>query len=207
MIIVMSTMFIVPAMANSEKELLDAYYGALQEVNDELGTEYSFPTEEQLDSNGYSYSNMIDFYTSMSISEFKNYIISIYESESESSLNCVDTYIETVSTAALYSYTKTQKYYYSTSLSNTNYIYIKPVIYNDSGVKRYESVTVYGEFHNTYPYYEPYSMKAIISSDGTYVTCKFSCNKYSSAYLVTSNITRTVKFKASGGNVRATASA
>lgn len=57
------------------------YRETLEKINEELGTHYSFPTQEQLKAENKSYNDLINFYTSMGINDFIKYVKKAYRNE------------------------------------------------------------------------------------------------------------------------------
>ena len=201
---------------NSDNLSLESYELVLDEINAEYNISYRLPTKDEMDENGSSYEDMVTFYTSMSIDEFKNYILSVYETESNEEVleNNISIYIDENEDNLLSddlcstTFTKRQRYYYSTTLYNDNYIYVNSKGLNDSGTKKYTSITGYGEYHNQFPYYNPYDLKSTISSDGASVKCVIYYNKYATEQLITAQYKKiTITFYAAGGNIRAVGSA
>lgn len=75
------SVFSVSITVNAKEDSLVQYRTVLEELNEQLGTDYAFPTKEQMKDNGESYSDLVQFYSKMSIDEFKDYVIRAYNNE------------------------------------------------------------------------------------------------------------------------------
>ena len=194
----------LPVCASEEYDELSPYYTALEDINAQLGISYAFPTEEELEENGENYSDLVAFFTAMSIEEFKSYVLEAYENEKNENADLLGENTEVIQDPiSLLSYTKTQKYYYSTS--NSNYISITSTLYTGDGKERYSKVSDYSYDFTEYPYYKPSSLTTSFGSGYTSVTCTFKCSKYVAKNIInTATYTIKVTFPASGGNVYAT---
>lgn len=182
------------------------YRETLEKINEELGTHYSFPTQEQLKAENKSYNDLINFYTSMGINDFIKYVKKAYRNERlgiYSRLNYAQNMEDSISTVA---YDKIQRFYYDSKWNNC--FYIDSTLYSADGKERYASINHYGYNNSTYPCYKPTSMTHSKSSDCTEVTCIFKCVKYVAKNLI-EGVTCTLKvtFRASSGNVYATTTA
>ena len=197
--------FLVPTRitVKANDDGLAKYRIALEELNSQLGTNYTFPTASQIEENGESYSDLVEFYTSMTISEFRNYVIMAYENEKNDIKIKVEDSMDNTSKIDMQSYTKRQRLFYDTKAQN--YISLTSTLYSADGKERYARVNSYNYHADTYPYYKPTSMSSSKSTDYTQVTCSFSCVKYVAKNL-TDATTHTVRatFRASGGDIYAT---
>lgn len=194
------TLFTVSTTVNAKEDSLAPYRTVLEELNVQLGTDYTFPTAEQMENNGECYVDLVEFYNKMSIDEFKDYVITAYDNEKSDNMTEVSDITEDESEISPQAYTKKQKYYYDTT--GKNYLFINSTVYTADGKERYSSVDSYGHTEKAYPYYSPSSMSSSKSADFTKVTCTFSCVKYIAKNLINAtNYTVKVTFKASGGDV------
>lgn len=75
------TLFSVSTTVNAKEDSLSPYRTVMEELNVQLGTDYTFPTAEQMEDNGECYADLVDLYTKMSIDEFKDYVITAYNNE------------------------------------------------------------------------------------------------------------------------------
>ncbi|MDE6568312.1 MAG: hypothetical protein K2K70_11355, partial [Lachnospiraceae bacterium] len=116
------TSFTVPATVNAKEDSLAPYRAVLEEMNAQLGTDYTFPTTDQMEDNGENYADLVEFYTKMSFNEFKDYVTAAYNNEMNDDKAEVNNLIEKEEEIAPQSYDKTQKYYYDTT--SVNYLYI-----------------------------------------------------------------------------------
>jgi len=60
--------------ANNIDSVLLPYEDRLSEINEELGTNYKLATEDELN----AMDNLIDFFTSMDLEEFEDYIMELH---------------------------------------------------------------------------------------------------------------------------------
>lgn len=192
--------FSAPITVNAAENSLAPYLAVLEELNNELGTDYAFPSAAQMSEMGEDYADLVSYYTAMNMDDFREYVRTAYDNETKrNNLENGGSVIGDYGVAPL-SYTKTQRYYYDSSTSN--YLYITSTAYTADGSERYSSINSYGYTNTSYPYYFPTSMTKTFNSGNTQVTCKFYCAKYIAKNLVSnSSYVVTVIFKASGGNV------
>lgn len=194
------SLFMLPADVNAEQNSLAPYYAVLEEMNEELKTDYMFPSAVQMEEAGESYSELVEFYTSMSMDEFRSYVRAAYDNEAKEDKCYSDIVID--SEIEPLAYNKKQKYYYDAS--SLNYLFISSTVYSADGVERYSSVDSYGHTEILYPYYTPSSMSKSFGTGYKTVTCTFSCVKYIAKNLISATAyTLKVTFSASGGNVSA----
>lgn len=194
------TLFTVSTTVNAEEDSLAPYRTVLEEMNEQLGTDYALPTSTQMEDNGESYTDLVEFYVAMSIDEFKDYVTTAYNNEMNDIKTDVDNIIENEPEICPQAYTKTQKYYYDTT--GKNYLSITSTAYTADGKERYSGIASYSYKGGAYPYYKPSSMSSSKSDGDTKLTCRFSCVKYIAKNLITATqYTVQVTFKASGGNV------
>lgn len=147
--------------------LLEPYEEELEKMNEEWGTTYKIQLEE-----GDTEQEMIDFFTSMSLKEFREYIDGVHEAD----IAGIKTETEGRNgNNELRSLTYNQYAYYD----GNNALRIRAEINTStSGVKTYDSISSYGYVQDHYPYYDP-SLGATFtfSSDRKIVTCRFKCGK------------------------------
>lgn len=207
LMLVMSSFLLTPFLKADAADALTPYREKLAELNRELRTSYTFPSEEQLEENGESYAELVEFYTSMTLVEFRDYVLNAYQraiaSEDQSSAEnravAAGNLSPVIDVAEPYSYGSTQRYYYT--LVNYNNLYIKATCYTGDG-ERYSSVDSYGESHTAYPYYSPSSMNISYNTGRTKVTCTFHCVRYLAKNLMDDGFEGiTVRFTAGGGNL------
>ena len=60
--------------ASNIEDVLLPYEDRLSEINEELGTNYKLATEDELNAMDTSMDKLIDFFTSMDLEEFEDYI-------------------------------------------------------------------------------------------------------------------------------------
>lgn len=190
--------FALPLPAQAVDSLSD-YQTVLDEVNAELGINYTFPTVELLKEQGDTYSDLVQFYTSMSLEEFRNYVIAAYDNEldQKDEKKSVDEGIAPRTTS------KIQRYYYSTS--NNNNLFISATTHPVNDEERYNSINSWDYTKGSYPYYKPNGMTHTFGTGNKTVDCVFDCVKYVSKNLIDATKYKIrVTFRASGGDVYAT---
>ena len=174
---------------------LAPYEAELNTLNEELGTDYALQQ-----SDGTSYEEMVEFFTSMSMDEFDAYIHDAYvaekefeEKEGSELIAIMDENVNTRSTLS------TQKFYYDGS----NYLYMKAYTTTVSGQTIYTGdVSSTGWSISSYPAYKSTSCTVSFSSDKKSATCKYNCTRYVSANVISTGIyTKTCTFSAGGGNL------
>lgn len=200
-LMLLCTLFKGAVTVNAEEDSLAPYYAILEEINEKLGTNYAFSSEEQLMEMGESYSDLVEFYTKMSMEEFKDYVQKAHKNATEYS-NKVDCNVVVENNYEIepLAYGKTQRYYYDTS--GINYFYIVSTLYSADGEERYSRIDENGYTSLSYPYYESVSMTHSYSSGNTEVTCTYIYKKVITPYLIDSTkYSLAVTFEASGGDV------
>jgi hypothetical protein len=151
---------------------------------------------------------MVDFFTSMSMEQFDEYILNLFElNQSDNKqliiatndINANETLGDVITPNA--STSNSQRYYYT----GTNFLYITPIIQSIGRTYVYYSIPEYGQehTHNTFPYYEPsLGFSYSFSTSQTQAYCSFSCVKYLAQYItdgVRYNIN--VTFTAGAGDI------
>lgn len=204
---VMGGYLLSPVTKADAADALTPYREKLAELNTELRTNYAFPLEEQLTEEGESYADLVEFYTSMTMEEFRDYVMDAYQraiaSEDQTSAEtraiAAGNLSRMVDVADPNAYTSTQRYYYT--LVNYNNLYIKATCYTGDG-ERYSSINSYGESHTAYPYYRPSSMNVSYNTGRTKATCTFHCTRYLAKNLMDTGMDAvTIRFTAGGGNM------
>lgn len=184
----------------SELESIRPYADILDELNTELGTSFSFPTNEVLATAGMNRGEVIADILSTPVEDYEQLILNQYGNLNQQLSSGV---INNDMPIGIMSTTQTQKAYYTSS----NYVYINATTYYADGKERYSSINSYGEGHSTTPYYEPYDLAAQLSSDSTTYYCSFYCYKMLNAsvsYDSWDPHKLTATFTAGGGNTTAT---
>lgn len=154
----------------SANDALSPYREMLTQLNTELGTEYTFPSEEELAENGEDYTDLVQFYTAMDMEGFREYVLDAYQREI-----AAENATGSVPHVDLYAYSGIQRFYYTNY--NYNNLYIECTRYTGDG-ERYSSIDSYGESHTAYPYFKPTSLDKDFNTGKTKVTCAFHCVKY-----------------------------
>lgn len=205
--VVMGSFSLMPVTKVNAADALTPYREKLEELNMELRTNYDFPSEEQLIENGEDYADLVEFYTNMTLVEFRDYVVDAYEraiasadqTSAENRAIAAGNQAMMVDTAEPYSYGSTQKYYYT--IVNYNNLYINATCYTGDG-ERYSAINSYGESHTAYPYFKPSSMNKSFNTGRTKVRCTFHCVRYLAKNLVDDGLeTVSVRFTAGGGNL------
>lgn len=183
----------------AEQKGLDIYQQILDEMNNELNTNYRFPSEEEMLKKGETYQDLVDFYSAMSVDEFKQYVYSAHQNVLDGTIITNWDYVDY--TNSLLSYTKTQKYYYEGS-STGNYLYLKTKAYSGGGMEHYIEALESGHTERSYPCYYNISTNVTFSKNMRKLVCEFNCSRFVSKNL-SDNSYRTFKipFEADGGDV------
>ena len=184
-------------MSNNYYDILKPYMDELELINDELGVDYCIVSSDEMSEEEYA--EMVEFFSMMSISDFRNYIMAAHQNDiTNASADVLPT--EQIAPAA---YSNTQRYYYS---GGSNYLSINSTLYTADGYERYYSVNNGNSNMVSYPAYYATSLSSTISSDKRTVNCSFNCTKYITAYVSdTSFHVVRVTFTAGGGDVYGTA--
>lgn len=204
---VLGNFVMFPFVKADAADVLAPYREKLAELNRELGTSYTFPSEEQLAAGGETYADLVEFYSNMTLEEFRDYVVDAYQraiasmdqTSAENRAVAAGNRAAVMDEAVPYSYSSTQRYYYT--LVNYNNLYIKATCYTGDG-ERYSSVNSYGESHTAYPYLSPTEMTKSFNTGRTKVTCNFFCLRYLAKNLIdTEQEIVTIQFTAGGGNL------
>lgn len=177
---------------------INVYEKELDKINKELGTDYAFPTDDVVEEGAVSKKELSKFYSSMSINEFRKYVMDAHNNEikSKNSFDKIENYSKIPVLKSTFS--KKQKFYYYSD----NYLSINAKVYRADGKERYSSVSNGEYYHNCYPYLKPTSFSKNFSSGNTKVNCNYTCTKYIAANLINgTHYNVSVTFDASGGNV------
>lgn len=201
MLIVMITIswsyVMIPKFVYAEDKLMP-YREVLIEMNNKLGTDYSFPEETQLQENGQKQDDIVKFFSRMTLEQFRKYIYKAYLNQISNGSNQYSRGEEFNIQSIAFS--KKQNVYY-----NSNSIFINTTIYSADGCDRYSSINNYGYTKKGYPYYKPNKMTKTFGSGNKTVTCKFFCTQYVAQNIVSSSkYTLVATFSASGGDVNYT---
>ena len=73
------------ALAATESDVLLPYREKLNLLNEELGTQYKIPTNEELAVTDMTVQELNDFYTSMDLNEFEEYILEMHDQNAKNS--------------------------------------------------------------------------------------------------------------------------
>lgn len=204
---IMGSFLLTPVAEADAADALTPYREKLTELNRELRTSYVFPSEEQLAAEGETYADLTEFYTSMTLEEFRDYVVAAYEraiatadqTSAENRAFAAGNRSMVVDTAEPYSYSSTQRYYYT--IVNYNNLYINATCYTGDG-ERYSSINSYGESHTAYPYYKPGFIDVKYNTGRTKATCTFHCTRYIAKNIMDEGMNGiTVTFTAGGGNL------
>lgn len=160
------------ALAATESDVLLPYREKLNLLNEELAV--TDMTVQELN----------DFYTSMDLNEFEEYILEMHDQNAQNSEARIQNVIavnDGISARA----TETEQFYYYSS-SNRNYFTLKSKIVTVNNVAYYNSFVNagYNSKATGYPYYVPMSISYSVSSDSRQMTVSYNCSKYISATLI-----------------------
>ncbi len=199
---------------------LGDYQKELDRINQELGINYSFPSEELLKAEGRTPNDVEKFFQQMSIEEFRDYIYTLVHIE-EDWYNGVDLnkpeYSDTNSEidhcyplnidnsqdnddGEVRSYTYTQKFYYSGEFGN--YFYIRSTVFYANGHDMYASIDKYGDHASHFPCLYVTGFDSTISTDRRTVSCDFTGDLHLSEYIVSTSLAFPgIVFTANGGDI------
>lgn len=173
---------------------LAVYKVRLLELNEEYGTDLGIPNET---ATGGDYSEIVDFYSKMTLEEFDEYMLSIID---DSIYSSDDESIKTDNTdvgIAPASYSKTQFCYYNSS--NKNALTVNSNIQYSDGYDRYTSINSVSSSVVSYPAYKPYGYTYSFSNEYREMTVNFKVyNYYSSVAYISTPVTISAIFKATG---------
>ncbi|MCD7835651.1 MAG: hypothetical protein LUG83_03165 [Lachnospiraceae bacterium] len=174
---------------------LAIYEEKLAQLNEELGTDYKLQP-----STGFSYDEMVEYFTNMTIDEFETYIRNAYLQEqalNEKMENPLQEIIEQNSNTR--STLNTQYYCYD----GKNMLYMKAYTTTVSGTTVYTGdVLSTGSIINEYPAYDSTSCTVVISSTMRTAECSWICVKYVSANVASGTYyVVSCTFTAGGGNI------
>lgn len=176
----------------SIKEVLKPYADTLVELNKELGVNYCLVSTDDMDE--AEEKEMCDFFCSMSIEDFKNYIYEAYQNETDANKwnQCAtfDISSQNESTMSIIdpispqSYNQIQRCYYN---STQNYLYIYATLFYADGHERYASINTVGYLASSYPAYVVNSYESTLSADQRYAYITYYCTSYITQYLISTN--------------------
>ncbi|HAU85185.1 MAG TPA: hypothetical protein DCW90_06690 [Lachnospiraceae bacterium] len=169
----------------SELPAIQPYTQILNNLNEELGTGFAFPTNDVITTASMNRDEVIEDILSTDIEDYEQYIRNAYMGIDSNGIKAT---------------TGTQKAYYSSS----NYLSITATTYYADGASRYSSIDDYGYGHTTAPYYYPYHMSSSISGDSKTCSVVFTCYKMvnsSVSYDNWSVHSIAAAFRAGGGNI------
>lgn len=181
----------VHAQNEDDSCLLQPYEEELEKLNEEWGTNYKIQVE-----NACSEQEMIEYFTSMSLEEFEEYIKGVHEAD----MAGIKTETEERNiNDKLRSLTYSQYAYYD----GNNALRIQAEINtSSSGVKTYDSIPSYGYVQDHYPYYDPrIGATFTFSSDRKIATGRFKCIKYIGKN-ITDGVYYTITCKFNAANTR-----
>lgn len=195
MVLLLSVMLIVDnkniVMAETVDNALFSYLQKLEELNDELGTNYELCATE-----GDSYDELVSFYTEMTLSEFEQYIREAHETEMND-VKSDSLIVEPYSASS-------QRFYYD----GTNYFYVDSELTVENGVLRYSGIQSTGSRIVSYPGYKMTSYDFVFQNSKRNVNCTWKCVKCVAQNVIAAgSYTKSCKFTAGGGNVYPTSTA
>lgn len=181
-------------------EPLQAYQDELDEINEELGTNYKILSEQELEETEMTYDELVAFYNGMTVDEFEDYILELHATNIKDAEFYSQLTYESSSTNSMArgSTLCVNNFCYQSGSSNG----LIALTYNIDigGTSYYQSVLKTDYTGYTYPYYVPTGLSYTPSSDSTKLTCTFTCEKYLSATIKDATLYKlTTTFTASGG--------
>lgn len=147
----------------SEMQEIKPYAQILDKLNQELGTEFAFPTNDVLERSGMDRSEVIEHIKSTEIEDYEQLIRNEYLRVHEDLSDNLQ--VELMTT--------TQKAFYS----GANYISISAATYYADGETRYSSISSYSYGYSSTPFYKPISYNADLLLSNTMYSCVFTCYK------------------------------
>lgn len=166
------------SMTFASEDALQAYRNELEVINKELGTSYRIITEQEVQDADMTYDDVIRFYQSMTMGEFKDYILQLHDMDKD--LEQTDpqlTYEGSENSLARGAELCTNFFHYNSIDTITVLTYNIKI----NGTSYFQSVLRCNGSKNSYPCYVPIGATYTPSSDSTQLTCKFRCNKYLSS--------------------------
>lgn len=152
----------IPAVQEiSDLEEIKPYAQILDKLNDELGTEFAFPTNEVLQKAGMDRSEVIASIQSTEVNDYEQMIRNQYLGIQEDLSDNSQVQLMTTTQKAVY--------------SGTNFVSISATTYYADGATRYSSIKDYDYGYNSAPYYKPTSYDASLLSSNTMYSCVFKC--------------------------------
>ena len=153
---------------------------------------------------GTTYEEMLNFYASMSLEDFEQYIRNAFEAENNAnsvpSLSKLPQNDIQMITSDIYYGPIKQKYYYS----GVGYLFITANnVYLDMvSDMRYVDFIEFGYYSGSYPYYAPTTYNTSFSNSMEYLYCSCSCIKYVANNLIaTGSYSFNFTFTAGGGDI------
>lgn len=173
------------AEAKTNKDALRPYEEKLEELNEELGTNFELASTE-----GDTYDELVEFYTQMTMDEFEEYIRKAYFGETEMPKENAEVIIPRSSSS--------QRFYYD----GTNYFYVNSIVTVENGVLRYSGIESTGSRVVSYPAYKMTSYDFGFQNSKRDVKCTWKCVKcIAKNVIATGSYTMSCTFRAGGGNV------
>lgn len=193
------SIFATTSVSAESTDPLLFYKQRLEFLNEKFNTNFSIPNET---ATGEDYSVIIKFYSSMTLEQFDNYVISmvdgtLYTSNDES----IQVENKGNDNIAPYSYRQNQRYYYCNGKNNNNLYVVTNAAYAD-GYDRYTSFINTGHSIDAYPAFKINSSSHNFSNGYRNVSVTFRVTRYTSATMSDATLrTVSVTFTANGGNV------
>lgn len=177
-----------------EEDPLILYKNRLSYLNEAYDLDYMIPEET---ASGGDYSEIIDFFSVMSIEEFDNYILSLNEYDSLDDIEFRADSEETITPMSSY---YMQKYIYGASSNNYFYI-VTDTVYAD-GYQRYTNVREINCVYTSYPSYRLIDTSWSYTNSRRNINVTFFALKYvSETVCYTTQYKIPVTFSATGGDI------
>lgn len=181
-------------------ECMQPYLEIIMEINNLYkDADMAIPTEDVIRDAHLSKKSIVEFYLSMEIDEFRNYLMDLYDNKGKSMTSSENAIMP-------FAYSKTQRYVFK----NGNYLYFCSTVYIADGAERYSDIGSIGFGYSTTPYYKASSREYTFKDSYKKVKMTFkNCYQYYSSNVLCTTTPKnfTATFKASGGDYFVSANA
>lgn len=194
-----------------EMDCMQPYLEIINEVNEEYGTEMAVPTEEIIASSGLDKIGIVNYYLKINIEDFKDFLIDLYTGSQTEGIEQAED--EVYSNGEMEHLNQADSKECPLPMSsphiqrivfkNGNYLFFEAIVYYAEGANRYSTITGYGYYRATSPYYVPDHLYYSYGNGQTEVTCSFRCYLYLSEGILATVTPKTfkAKFTSGGGDV------
>lgn len=196
-ILAMSVFGTVSVSAESTEDPLIAYKQRLDILNSKYNLDYMIPSET---AHGGDYSEIVSFFSVMSLEEFDEYILSLEDENNSDSSDSEEIQIELEEEVSPLANDYLQKYIYGSNRNNYFYI-VTDTIYAD-GYQRYIRLDDINYICVSYPSYKLQSSSCTFTNYSRNAQATFKALKYTSENICyTTLYTIPATFTAGGGDI------